>query len=52
MTGRIEARSRSTSVLLEGAFGVAEVLGLAALLVMSLSWLSAGTYAPFIYFRF
>ena len=49
---RTEARSRSTSALLERALDVAEVVGLAALLVITLSWLAAGTYAPFIYFRF
>jgi alginate O-acetyltransferase complex protein AlgI len=52
MIRRIEARSHSTSALLEGAVGVAEVVALAALFVVSLSWLSAGTYAPFIYFGF
>ncbi|MHC4250990.1 MAG: MBOAT family O-acyltransferase [Planctomycetota bacterium] len=40
------------SPIIEGAISFGGVLGLVFLLLASASWLAAGTYNPFIYFRF
>ncbi len=46
------SRAGSRGALLETGLGVAESAALAALFVITLAWLSAGTLVPFIYFRF
>ncbi len=38
--------------VLHGIWGLAEIAILAVLLILSISWIAAGTYTPFIYFRF
>ncbi len=48
----VSSKPASAGTWLECAVGVAEGAGLAVLLVISLSALSAGTFSPFIYFRF
>ena len=48
----LDAWSPRASALLQVALGTAETVVLAALFLVSLSWLAAGTYLPFIYFRF
>ena len=48
----VSSKPAPVAVRIESAFGVAECACLAVLLVVSLSALSAGTFAPFLYFRF
>ncbi len=52
MARRLESASAPTGALVDGVIGLAGVVSLAAILVLSLSWLAAGTYTPFIYSRF
>ncbi|MHC4506509.1 MAG: MBOAT family O-acyltransferase, partial [Planctomycetota bacterium] len=48
----VTSRAGSVPTVVEGALSFGEVLGLVLLLLASASWLAAGTYNPFIYFRF
>ncbi len=49
---RLAPRQDSLSRLLDGTYAFVTVVICAAILLASAMWLSAGTYNPFIYFRF
>jgi alginate O-acetyltransferase complex protein AlgI len=48
----VASREGRGPLVAEAVLSAGEVLGLLLVLLASASWLAAGTYNPFIYFRF
>jgi alginate O-acetyltransferase complex protein AlgI len=49
---RLDAMQGAPGVAMTGVVAAIEVMAVSILLILSFSWISAGTFTPFIYFRF